>query len=88
MKKNTMKNPGARSWVSSLERKFIIPRDTYSDPKTQKPTLDITNFPEQAPGYVPLFPITAWNLAGTLHETGPQKYGQGSCFMKYTSYFA
>jgi tetratricopeptide (TPR) repeat protein len=77
-----MKNPGASAnlrfdWVSSLKRKFIIPRGTHPDPKTQKHTPDSTHFPEQArttdsrpdgsAGYAPLSPINLTVIAREDH---------------------
>jgi alpha-N-arabinofuranosidase len=53
-----MKNPGASSWVSSLDRKFIILADYIPRSKNCCTTFRcVVNFPEQAPGYVPRLPI-------------------------------
>jgi hypothetical protein len=62
-----MKNLGASSWVSSLERKFILPRGTYPKPKIQNHPKGTANFPEQAPGYAPLFPINIPLEAAARH---------------------
>jgi hypothetical protein len=38
---------------------LLLPRGTYLKPKIQNHPKGIANFPEQAPGYAPLFPISA-----------------------------
>jgi hypothetical protein len=49
-----MKNPGASSWVSSLERKFIILARVIPRSENRLITFSVVvNFPEQAPGYGP-----------------------------------
>jgi hypothetical protein len=59
-----MKNPGASSWVSSLERKFIILSPAQAGSWVHTPIRRlfyknsvVVNFPEQAPGYGPRLPI-------------------------------
>jgi hypothetical protein len=53
-----MKNPGASSWVSSLERKFIVLAGFIPRSENRCTTfLVVVNFPEQAPGYEPGLPI-------------------------------
>jgi hypothetical protein len=53
-----MKNPGASSWVSSLDRKFIVLAMVHTP--IRKSAYNISwggKFPEQAPGYGPSLPI-------------------------------
>jgi NAD-dependent deacetylase len=56
-----MKNPGASSQVSSLDRKFIIPAGDIPRSENRVTTFSVAvNFPEQSPGYVPGPPIKAY----------------------------
>jgi hypothetical protein len=53
-----MKNPGASSWVSSLDRKFIVQAMVHTPIRKSVYIISWgSKFPEQAPGHGPSLPI-------------------------------
>jgi methyl-accepting chemotaxis protein len=55
---NVNEEPRSKSWVSSLDRKFIILAGYIPRSENRSTTfLNVVNFSEQAPGYVPRPPI-------------------------------